>query len=584
MKKLDFKSLQEKYKYNNTFRIISNILIMGIINAIIFIMYIKIVGLYFGINDDIAISKLIAGSTGMYEGYSVYINFIPSYILSKISIVFSVRNWFGVYLLASYYLAWTTISTILLEKFKMKVGLSLYLILSLIGVIPMLRFFTFTYVSYISLLASICLIVYLYKERYDSKINLIGYIISILIFINGSFIRYKCFYTVILLLIGYTIIKFIQDKKKAIYIIWMCIIIVISTLGLRQASQYQYNKDEVWKQYLEFNLVRSKLIDYGLPKYEEHKEIYDNVGWSINDYSIFNSYSFPDDEKFSTENLKKIEEYREKNIDNKINVNKIIKKVYTNISSSIYMILSVLLIIVIGIYNIIFGKEKLLSSLLIIYPFVINIMFIVVGRSPERVTYPHYIMSTILLLIIGDFKELYENNKRYTQFISSICITIFILFGMNILYEEYDTNEQNVNSYELAKAKEINEYLYNHKENVYLTTMDYNSGTIYEKSALRGYEKDSELNVISIGGWRSRTKNWNDMKDINGINTILLDLVNKDNYYFVAKTADSINNYTIYFNETYGLDVMFDKVDNIYETNIYEVKIINNLENEVVVQ
>lgn len=573
------KAILRKYDTNKEFRLCINVLLSGIVSAVLLILYVKNVGLYFGINDDIAISKLIAGTSGMNEGYSVYINFIPSYILSKLSLIFSGKNWYGIYLFVSYFIAISVIVGVYLDKFKIKLTSGIFLLLSICVFLPVLRYFTFTYVSYISLVAAIVLIVYTYQKDYSKKFKLILYILGSLIFINGSLIRYKCIYTVGLLLGGYVIIKAIIDKKNAVTLVVVSMMTLILCIGLRQFHLYQYNKDEVWKEYLEFNTYRSKLIDYGLPEYEANEEFYKSIEWSANDYAIFSSYKFPDDNKFSTETLKKIHDYGKGLREQKVNIKEIVNEIYNFSLSKINVTITILLLFGMGIYNLFFAKEKLLSFLLIVFPFIIHSLFIIVGRAPERVTYPHYFISVILLLVIGEYfsvdtedeKIKIRNNKGVLS-ILVFSISIFVLYGYKPIIDRYKLNEENVISEELNRAVQIYWHLRGNTENIYLTDLNYNYGTMYEKTIFVGYDKDSESNIISIGGWRSRSKNWIDIKKNNNISLLMLDLLNKQNYYFVSQNDQFVNWFGVYFKETYGIDIKCEIVDQMFDTKIYKVQ------------
>lgn len=57
------------------------------------------------------------------------------------------------------------------------------------------------------------------------------------------------------------------------------------------ASQYQSPE---WKEYQEFNQLRSQLLDYGFPDYESNKELYKELGISKEALELYKTWNFND--------------------------------------------------------------------------------------------------------------------------------------------------------------------------------------------------------------------------------------------------------------------------------------------------
>lgn len=568
--------IKGRYNEDNTCRFYLNLLLMLVINAIFFIAYIKGIKIYYYINDDTAISGLISGIQGSYPGYAVYINFIPAYIMSKLTIINPNINWYGMYLISTFYVSFSIIGTIIINKMRLKVGLAAYSALIICGMLPFLENFTFTIVCYICVLSAISLFVYAYENRIP-KINIFCCILGVLLLINASFIRFNSIYTAIVLLIGYFMIKSIVDKKRAIIIMLIFLMAIGMAFAFKGFSKAQYYKDQEWSDYLEFNLARSNLIDYGLPNYRDHEEFYRSVGWSENDYNIFISYSFPEDEKYSTENLNKIYEYKKSIEDNKIQLRAVFTSIYNNLKTDVSTSMCVILILVIGIFNVIYGKEELLSILLICFPYAMHIGFLLINRAPYRVVYPHYYIALALLIIIS-----YEDNsneddcgnvkerERVKNYISTMSLIVFILIGGQILVKHYYNSVDIRNDEYLRRSVEIYETLCNDKENIYLMSLNSNGSIVKGKTIFRGYPPNFKSNVVSIGGWLSRTKNVEQFKRENGISNLVYDLINKGNYYFVD-SGNHVGMFYYYFLETYGIEVNFEQVRQMYHTNVYKV-------------
>ncbi|WP_111931017.1 hypothetical protein [Clostridium tertium] len=576
--------IKKSYIDNDQKRFCYNLLIIAFINAIFLIFYFKLFRIYFAMNDDTAMGGLMAGIQGMFPGYSVFVNFIPSYLISRLAMIWGNINWYGVYLLGTCYLSFTFIGAVILQRLRLKIGSAIYIAIAACGFIPVLGYFTFTIIAYVAILAGIVLIVQGYYSEVNST-KYVLYIVGALMFINGSFIRYKCVYTGIVLLCGFIIMELIKERKTNIKKVMILGLVILISCGFsfvfRFYSMNQYYKDSVWSEYVEFNIARSNLIDFGLPDYNTNKDIYDSVGWSENDYSIFNSYSFPEDEKFSTSNLEKIYEYKESMQSNK-DFTGAIRKLIEDIDKESTIQICILLIVIISIYNVYFSRNKIMSVFISIFPFIIHMFFILINRAPYRGVYPHYFISVVLLLLISnEYEKVSVDNidlkvdAKSINCIVSIIIVTSIIVSINPLYESYYNRKNIADNKILKQSIEIYHTLCNDKNNVYLTSMDYNGSLVKEYSILRWNLPGSKENVISAGGWGSRSKNIKYVKELNGIDNLVYDLIKKDNYFFVDR-GNHVNMYITYFKETYHLDVSFDIVNTMYNTNIYKVNIINN--------
>lgn len=574
------KNIKNRYQNDCIFKFYCNLIFILTINIVFFISYIKGIKIYFSINDDTAISGLIAGTQGSFPGYAVYINFIPAYILSKLTSVIPTLNWYGIYLIGTFFISFALIGNVFLNKFNFKIGMFIYVICVICGIIPFLSSFTFTFVCYISILAGVILIVYGYEI--DSRnISLFSYVCGIILFINGSFIRYNSLYTGIVLLVGYIIFKIFEDKKKSIVFIIISILTIILALGFRMYSRMQYYTDPIWNNYIEFNEVRANLIDFGLPDYYENREFYESVGWSENDYNIFKTYSFPEHEKFSTDNLHKIYDYKQSINKSNLGIKTIIEKIGGIIKTNIATILCMIFIILIFVYNIIFTKNKLMSTLLTMFPFGMNILFLIMNRAPFRVVYPHYFITLIILIYLAeDSNKNTKQHSNYNQmenYFLYIGILLFVIFGGIQLFDDYNKSIEIRNNEYLNNSIQIYETLCNDKDNIYLTSLDHNGSIVKAKSIFREYPRNFKSNLISVGGWLSRSKNFNYIKENYGIDNLMYDLIRKDNYYFVDM-GYHVGMYVTYFKETYDLDVVFDIVREMYHTKIYKVRLEEKLE------
>ena len=88
-------------------------------------------------------------------------------------------------------------------------------------------------------------------------------------------------------------------------------VLLLSVFGVDRWDSSKYRSAE-WKEYQEFNQLRSELLDYGFQIYDSNQEIYEELGISREAYELYKSWNFNDTEKFDTEVMKKLVDLKQK--------------------------------------------------------------------------------------------------------------------------------------------------------------------------------------------------------------------------------------------------------------------------------
>lgn len=99
----------------------------------------------------------------------------------------------------------------------------------------------------------------------------------------------------------------ISDIKE---LVKQYIILFILTILIYSSNIIFYNTNSLYKNYIEYNELRTKLQDLSYTDYEENKEIFNEIGWSKNDHYLFYTFNYGDENIYSKENLEKIVEYK----------------------------------------------------------------------------------------------------------------------------------------------------------------------------------------------------------------------------------------------------------------------------------
>lgn len=83
-------------------------------------------------------------------------------------------------------------------------------------------------------------------------------------------------------------------------------------LCLRMVDRMAYSSNSQSKEYEQINDARSQLTDYGFPKYEAHKELFEELGISYTAYKLFSRWNFYDPDVFTLDKIKALNEVQER--------------------------------------------------------------------------------------------------------------------------------------------------------------------------------------------------------------------------------------------------------------------------------
>ena len=564
----------EKIKNNyKTLMIVAgiNVLVFAIVNLIFDIKYEQV--------DDFIIYNLYSGLDGTYNIHGVYIHPVLCFILGMFFRILPMVNWHTMFLLVMQFICFTIIGTLLIKKNNSKISYILYILFVSVCYTSMLQLIQYTSVAALLILTAFFVMMDYIELGKQAKKYIICYAI---IFTLGIMTRMQSLMIIapfFALYFVYNLVLFIRkkvEKEKIIRIVKNYLLFVILT-AVVYISNYMFYNNEIYKNYDEFNELRTILHDNIYVSYEENKEIFDEIGWSKNDHYLFYTFNFGDENVYSKENLQKIIDYKKSqgelyNYDFELDniVNDLIDQM-RNVNP--YISIMFLGSFLVAIYTNNKNRGYIISIFLV--TLAVNCIFIVINRSMQRVVIPEYILGTALFLYLIKYREKVDDEKsNITKAISVFIIVITVIFAGGAYQFNYHLDDY-------SNYKDVIEYTNLHKENVYLYTVPslqyrYLTYSVYEMP-----KKGAFSNLRVMGGWDMYTKNYYDFKERYGLDGTFLDLL-KENVYLIDGDVnwsgnfyqDYIKNIILFIKEHYDTKVTYEKVktfDNIYIYKLYEV-------------
>ncbi len=522
--------------------------------------------------DDSVMMSIVSGGYGEYSSYIVFSNIFYSKIIVLLTAYIGGINWYTAIQFLIIFLAFTCITYVLLRKFSYRLG-------SILAVAFLICFSYDMYVSYqftksaAIATATGCFLLFYFLEQDKIKIGWSS--VGVIFILIGSLIRFYSFLAVmgIFSVLGVIRVVFYFIKKQY-KCIWRYVIVfsltILSSFGFYLADKAVYNSQPDWKEYKEYNSMRSKIRDYPIPIYEENTEAYKNIGMSKNDYDNLLQWNIGDTQYYTIDLYQKI-----LNISSQKNEGKNDKQSFARGISFYYdrymeMNWTQCYAIVFFLLLIMATREKK-SDICIagIIPLIMILIFSLYlyfqGRyGLQRIELILWIAGWLLMLsLIKDD----EFDKA-----PGVCIFIIVCMLLNLsCFQKYKINIDNKDSMKQAKqeVRKFYDYMNENKDKVYL--LDATSGYMGEAINLfEEYPLGYCDNVLGLGGWYTKSPIMLANKKYHGIENIFADTVDNQHIYIVDKQEIDVE--VQYIKEHYNKDAYAEKVEQIGSYNIYSIK------------
>lgn len=306
----DFLTKKELLKMSKK-RVKAALGIMLLINTLVLLWSVLGYGITYEVDDDVSMAAILAGAYGESSPYIVYGNIIYGYILQLFyQIPGNFLNWLVIIHYGMMYLAYNAIGYVLIKRLGPVKGSLFFYSFEAAFCYGTYLIYTFTRVSGFTIAAAYVLL--FYSMVTEERDRWAAAFLGIFLAIYGSFSRFMPFFMISAFAAGgwlYLGVKSWKEPSARLSFLKKSIpffIMALCVFGGQLFSDYMYQNNEGWKEYLEYNELRSALLDYGVPDYERNRKEYQEMGISENDYYSLCNWDFADPEKFSKETLENI--------------------------------------------------------------------------------------------------------------------------------------------------------------------------------------------------------------------------------------------------------------------------------------
>ena len=549
--------LKQKYRKISV-ALISNLLILGAMAAFM--------RPSFETNDDIVFAELGSGLRGVKDAHLVFQNYGLGMIYRFLYGVTGRLPWYTIVQYMILFVSFTVVTYVLISRLGEISGLCLFVILACGFGYEGYIHLQFTKTAGIAAAAAVFLLLYLLEQEKYSWWGIAG---GILLAVIAYMYREDQFWASCGLMAGAGLLFLFNLRKyrnKKLCRLGICVltfgVLLLSVFGVDRWDSSKYRSAE-WKEYQEFNQLRSELLDYGFPDYDSNQEIYEELGISREAYELYKSWNFNDTEKFDTEVMKKLVDLKQKRPLTIRTVTAFLRR----FPSDLLRMPMFYFFAVFAVLWLLCGKKDVFSVISVLAEclLLVAVYFYLYyqGRyMVNRVDVGLWFSACLVMLWIFSSGEVRYMNTKVSVLLCMICVVL----GQFMMYKDWRLATSSIPEARVSQ-RAVLETIGTDKEHVYLAK----SGMLSEIVCYGPFDRMPENlldNVYWFGGWECRTPGYTRAMEAHGIINPYRDVVNNETIYLVD---DNIDLTLKYIRQYYAENAQAVFVKTIGNVDVYQI-------------
>lgn len=549
--------LKQKYRKISV-ALISNLLILGAMAAVM--------RPSFETNDDIVFAELGSGLRGVKDAHLVFQNYGLGMIYRFLYGVTGRLPWYTIVQYMILFVSFTVVTYVLISRLGEISGLCLFVILACGFGYEGYIHLQFTKTAGIAAAAAVFLLLHLMEQEKYSWWGIAG---GILLAVIAYMYREDQFWASCGLMAGAGLLFLFDLRKyrnKKLRRLGICVltfgVLLLSVFGVDRWDSSKYRSAE-WKEYQEFNQLRSELLDYGFPDYDSNQEIYEELGISREAYELYKSWNFNDTEKFDTEVMKKLVDLKQKRPLTIRTVTVFLRR----FPSDLLRMPMFYFFAVFAVLWLLCGKKDVFSVISVLAEclLLVAVYFYLYyqGRyMVNRVDVGLWFSACLVMLWIFSSGEVRYMNTKVSVLLCMICVAL----GQFMMYKDWRLATSSIPEARVSQ-RAVLETIGTDKEHVYLAK----SGMLSEIVCYGPFDRMPENlldNVYWFGGWECRTPGYTRAMEAHGIINPYRDVVNNETIYLVD---DNIDLTLKYIRQYYAENAQAVFVKTIGNVDVYQI-------------
>ena len=514
-----------------------NLFVCLLINLLFLAAVLLIMRPVFDSNDDINIAFFINLARPVQDPHLLFINTIVGWVGAALYRMTNMVPWYAVLQYFGLVCAFTGMTWAIQKLFSRWSALTLSMFLLLFFAADAYTSVQFTKTAGVCGAAGLFLVVFAMTRKHVHRGALL---LGSLITLYGYLYRDREVYVMLALwcVMGAGLLLQIGEEKPGrrlrrveAYFGSLALVCVLcaAAWGVNKIS---YSMSEEASAYKELNDIRSDIMDYGFPPYEENKELYDSLKITRNAWQLFSGWNFYDPEVFPLDAQKKIldaQKHKELNMELVRGFfDKYPYKWFENPMFYCFLVMAALVIV--------FGKRKWQVFVTVVMELAaITAVFFIMywnGRyNLERVDSPIWLCACLIFAFFLDRDRFVVDGRC-----AAVLILIVLALNQNTWNKSWrhntkkKENKMTRDANLVAQTSRDSEHLYLSKVGLYTLSTAYSPLSLVPIGA--------GANTCALGGWPAGSPSYTAVLKQYGVENPYRDSINNDKVYWIDNHID----------------------------------------------
>lgn len=524
--------------------------------------YIK--GFYYVENDDIYIAGIMGGAYGHNMSQMLVYPSLSSILTSIIYFIQVATNFFDVFGILMFICTFLTFVNLCISIYNTKITPFAYIAVLALNY-AIFCYYTFTVVAGF-LISSAIVLFYTTTTVDNKKMRVFCYVLYGFTAFLGISLRVSSFIPCIIALSPLAINMFFKNKKIAL-IGAACFIGIFGLTSL--ANNIAYNSDTQAKEFSEWNEASSNIRDYPQLNYEDHKDLYDQIGWTNNDFTMCQNLYIADNNVFSVDAYNTIQDHKTIHDKYQLNPVKLFDEIAHNPNFKAILLFG---LIFLALYKSKNKRDLIIYLISILMPLFVILLLHIKQRCVFRVEFSVDVFAAIqYILLCLDKTPRLKGKINIVANVLAILFIVFCIYRVEYVYWVFERNFINDNMH----VEELTNHIKKNPSKVYISL----EGDLLNMYDTDPMTKDSFLNnVFFFGGWNSYSpcyyERLNNL-DVQNPGNLFLETANNNNVYLASFRGDEfaktrMDMITIYLGQHQGISGKFVKTHQFENGNLYQ--------------
>ena len=530
---------------------------------------------YYGSNDEFTLAAIASGAYGSYTQYFIYLHSAFGWILKCFYMLFPSVNCYTIVMYGLIFLSLSAIGCTWITRWK-KIGAVMAVMLVLAGLSPLYVELQYTKTAAVVTAAGYVLL-FIGGQKAEKWKKAFVQALEILLLLLGSWIRFQSFGMVSILAFGFWLaraVRVLKTREWKQFLVCDCLpcIIAFSCVfgSIAAENVLVYTPGSQEEHYREYDKARQRLLDYGVPEWDDYQAEYEALGLTRTDVINLEKWLIADYDRYTADTFNAIVAFRQ---DRPFQWEYLLDYLRILIMKPLFLL---------GAFGWLlwfaasFRKKKDLSEYVVVFwPGIallgVYLYFIKIYRVlPIVVTacllmFVIFIWSAVQERIFEQWEDQLEGKRFAAAGMAGVILTAGL--GVNMLIRPLGQPSLQ-QSEESVAFRNLYDTITKNKNVFYAFDPVSNTGVELGYSIFEKLPDDYLTNIFTLGGWETESPQIVDNLEKYDCRSLLTGLYTSDQAVLISDTM--LEHIMLHLQDIYdGIFITYSKVNQIGNFNLY---------------